>query len=53
MKKWVVIIEYQNKELEVIIEAKYYSDAYINVEAEYPGCRIKRIFEVKTNEPEL
>jgi hypothetical protein len=47
MKRWKVIIELQNKTLEVLTEAKTYSEAYINVEIQYPGCKIKSVSEVR------
>lgn len=47
MKKWKVIIEYQGRVLEIIIEAKYYSDAYVNAETKYPECRVRSISEIK------
>lgn len=50
MKKWKVIIEYQSKILELTIEAKYYSDAYVDVEKKYPGCIVKSISEIHSDE---
>jgi hypothetical protein len=47
MKKWKVIIELEGKEVELITEARYYSDAFVNAETQYPGCRVKSITEIK------
>jgi hypothetical protein len=46
MKKWNIIIEYLGRELEIKIEANYYSDAYVKAELKYPGCRILSISEI-------
>lgn len=50
MKKWKVIIEHDGKEVEIITEARYYSDAFVNAEMQYPGCRVKSITEMKNQE---
>jgi hypothetical protein len=38
-----VLIEYREKIMEMIIEARTYSEAYIKTEQEYPGCKIRSI----------
>jgi hypothetical protein len=48
MKKWKVTIELEGKVLEVITEAKFYSEAYISTELKYPGCIIKSVSEIRT-----
>lgn len=48
MKSWKVIIEFENKVLEIIIKAKYYSDAYVKAEKKYPKCIVKNISEIKS-----
>ncbi len=48
MKKWKVIIEYEDKVVEIIMETKYYSDAYVNAVTNYPGCKVKSITEIKS-----
>lgn len=50
MRKWKVIIEHEGYLLELIIEAKYYSDAYIDAEKKHPGCIVKSIFEIRSDE---
>jgi hypothetical protein len=47
MRSWKVIIEYEKEPLEIIVQAKYYSDAYIEVEKKYSGCIIKNVSEIK------
>ena len=47
MKNWKVIIEHKNKTLEVIIEAKTYSEAYIKAEIKYLGCVVKSVSEIR------
>lgn len=47
MRKWKVIIEHEGKEIEIITKAMYYSDAYVEAEIKYPGCRVKNITEIK------
>jgi hypothetical protein len=47
MKNWKVTIEYKNKTIEVIIEAKTYSEAYIKTEIKYFGCVIKSVSEIR------
>lgn len=47
MKNWNVKIEYNNKTIEVLLEAKTYSEAYIAAEINYPGCVVKSVSEVR------
>lgn len=47
MRKWKVIIEHEGQEIEIVTEARYYSDAYVEAETKYPGCRVKNITEIK------
>jgi len=47
MKNWKVTIEHKNKTLEVTIEAKTYSEAYIKTEIKYFGCVIKSVSEIR------
>ena len=49
MRNWKVIIEYGGKLLNVVIVvAKYYSDPYLQVEKEYPGCIVKNVSEIES-----
>jgi len=47
MKKWKVIIEFEKGTLEILLEAAFYSEAYIEAEKKYPGCVVKSITEVR------
>lgn len=47
MKSWKIIIIHNEQVKEIIIEAQYYSDAYVNAELKYPGCIIKSISEIR------
>lgn len=48
MKNWKVIIEYEGNTLEITTQAKYYSDAYVYAEINYPGCIVVSITEIRT-----
>jgi len=47
MKNWRIKLEYQNRAVDIVIEAKTYSEAYINSSEKYPGCVIKSISEIR------
>jgi hypothetical protein len=47
MKNWKVIIQYNGKRMELIMEAGNYPDAYVNTEIQYPGCNIISITEIR------
>jgi len=47
MKNWKIKIEYNNKTIEILIEARTYSDAYISAEIKYPGCVVKSVSEIR------
>jgi hypothetical protein len=52
MKNWNILIQHEGKEFEIIIQAPYYSDAFVNTELKYRNCVIKRISEIReTPEP--
>ena len=43
MKGWKVLMEYQGKITQVVVEAKYYSEASNKTEIEYPECKVYSI----------
>jgi hypothetical protein len=47
MKRWKIIIEYKGNTMEIIVDAKFYSDAYLEAERKFPGCIIKSILEIR------
>lgn len=47
MKRWKVIIELKNQTQEIIVEGNSYSDAYVNAEIKFPGCKIKSVSEIR------
>jgi hypothetical protein len=47
MKTWKVILEIDNKKKEFNLEAERYSDIYITVTTENPGCRVLSITELR------
>lgn len=47
MKKWKIIIECKGKTSEVLIKAKYYSDAYLEAKKKYSECVVKSITEIR------
>jgi hypothetical protein len=49
MKKWKVVIVCAENELEVIVEAEFYSDAYNQVRKKYTGCKIKSLTVIRAN----
>jgi hypothetical protein len=48
IKRWKIIIEYKGEILEITTEAKYYSDAYIYAEMNYPGCTVRSVVEIRS-----
>jgi hypothetical protein len=54
MKNWKVIIEHKGRVVEIKIEARYYSDAYLEASKKYPGCVVKSISQIRdtTNKTE-
>jgi hypothetical protein len=46
MKNWKVVIEYEGNTLELFVEGKFYSDAYVYAEINYPGCTVVSIKEI-------
>ncbi len=40
MNYWKIILEENNVIIELIIKAKFYSDAYIKAETLHPNCRL-------------
>lgn len=48
MKRWKVVIIYLGNTLEVIIEAKSYSEAHISAERIYFGGIVKNISEINS-----
>lgn len=46
MKRWKVIFRYDNEIKEVVLAGERYSDVYIDVLVEYPGCIIISILEI-------
>lgn len=48
MRSWKVIIECNDKKIEIIVKAPYYSDAYKEAEKKYPGCIVKNVSEIKS-----
>lgn len=45
MKAWKVLIQYEDKLIEFVIEAFYYSTAKYTAEEQYPGCKVCSITE--------
>lgn len=48
MKNWKIIIDCEGKTIEITVEAKYYSDAYVSAEVKYPGCTVLSITEIRS-----
>jgi hypothetical protein len=46
MKLWSVTIEFNNEKREIILSGERYSDVYIDVNTNYPGCIIMNIVEI-------
>ena len=49
MKQWKVIIEYNHGRIEKPWSAERYSDVYVDIMIEYPGCEIISITEIRPN----
>jgi hypothetical protein len=47
MKNWKITIEYKGKVMEIMVEAKLFSDAYVAAELKYPGCVVKSVSEIR------
>lgn len=47
MRRWKITVEFENRIFEEIIESVSYTEAYINIEVLYPGCRVLSISEVR------
>jgi hypothetical protein len=47
MKKWKIILEFEERTMEISIEASSYSNAFIESEKKYPGCVVKSISEIR------
>lgn len=47
MKNWKVKLLCQEKNIEALIKAKTYADAYVRAGTEYPDCVIKGVTEVR------
>jgi hypothetical protein len=47
MSNWKIVLSHNGKNVELIIKAKSYSEAYLNVGVEYPESRILSIKLIK------
>jgi hypothetical protein len=48
MRQWKVVIRHNDKTIEKILLGERYSDVYVDILIEYPGCEIESITEIKS-----
>lgn len=51
MKRWKVVIKYNDVTFEIKIEADSFSAAFTKAEEAYPGCMVKSVSEIRSYMP--
>lgn len=48
MSTWKIILEYNFQTIELIVNASSFSEAYMEAEKKYPGCKVASVKQIET-----